>query len=154
SYLAQGALASRPLLGRGLAGAPGSGAAGGLGFALYLLGARLLDPVDALAEISPIAGRADDGDLALLACARLDGQSLLGGPVAWWGRQATARGLPTVVLAAELSVGRRELSAAGISTAFACGPTGVGSGPGQVSAFLTELHRRAGRVARSWSAAR
>ena len=64
--------------------------------------------------------------------------------------RALAHAVPTVVVAGEVLVGRRELSAAGITAAYAVGET-----PEQVAAALAApaqtLAARAARVARTWS---
>ena len=64
--------------------------------------------------------------------------------------RALTAAVPTVVLAGEVTVGRRELSAAGITAAYAVGET-----PEEVRAALADpvgsLHTRAVRVARTWS---
>lgn len=133
-----------------LASQPGAGAAGGLGFGLALLGARLLPGSALVADAVGLAARIADVDVVLTGEGRFDWQSLHGKVVAAVAERALALAVPTVVLAGQVDVGRREWGAAGIAAAYAVAET-----PVQVREALADpagtLGRRVERVARTWS---
>lgn len=133
-----------------LTGAPGAGAAGGLGFGLALLGARVVPGASFVADHVGLDARLAASDVVVTGEGRLDWQSLHGKVAAEVAERALRHGIPTVVVAGEVQVGRRELSAAGITAAYAVGET-----PDEVRAALadpvTTLRARAERVARTWS---
>lgn len=141
--------------GRGarLTGLPGAGAAGGVGFALALLGARLLPGAGLVADALDLTARIGAHDLVVTGEGRTDWQSLHGKVVAEVAARALPVAVPTVVVAGEVQVGRRELSAAGVTAAYA-----VAERPDEVAAALADpagtLRARAARVARTWSPAR
>jgi glycerate kinase len=77
-----------------------------------------------------------------------DWQSLRGKVVAGVARAGQATGRPTVVLAGRVEVGQRQLSNAGVDSAYAIvdlPPSERGHNPGE------ELATLAARVARTWS---
>ena len=129
---------------------PGAGAAGGLGFGLTLLGARLLPGASLVADLVGLDGRIGVADVVVTGEGRFDWQSLHGKVASEVARRALEHGVPTVVLAGQVLVGRRELSAAGITAAYA-----VADAPHDVDAALADpagtLRARAERVARTWS---
>ncbi|KQS97051.1 glycerate kinase family protein [Cellulomonas sp. Leaf395] len=133
-----------------LTAAPGAGAAGGLGFGLALLGARLVPGSVFVADAVGLGDLIADHDVVVTGEGRFDWQSLHGKVVSEVASRALAHAVPTVVVAGEVLVGRRELSAAGITAAYAVGET-----PDQVAAALAApartLAARAARVARTWS---
>ncbi|MFC4614467.1 glycerate kinase [Cellulomonas algicola] len=133
-----------------LTAAPGAGAAGGLGFGLALLGARVVPGAAFVADHVGLDDRLAASDLVVTGEGRFDWQSLHGKVAAQVAERALRHGIPTVVLAGDVQVGRRELSAAGITAAYAVGET-----PEEVQAALADpvrtLRARAERVARTWS---
>ena len=133
-----------------LTSAPGAGAAGGLGFGLALLGARLVPGSVFVADAVGLDDLIARHDVVVTGEGRFDWQSLHGKVVSEVASRALAHAVPTVVVAGEVLVGRRELSAAGITAAYAVGET-----PEQVAAALAApeqtLAARAARVARTWS---
>lgn len=133
-----------------LTAAPGAGAAGGLGFGLALLGARVVPGAAFVAEHVALDDRLAASDLVVTGEGRFDWQSLHGKVASEVAERALRHGIPTVVLAGDVQVGRRELSAAGITAAYAVGET-----PEEVRAALADpvrsLRARAERVARTWS---
>lgn len=133
-----------------LTAAPGAGAAGGLGFGLALLGARLVQGSVFVADAVGLGDLIGDHDVVVTGEGRFDWQSLHGKVVSEVASRALAHAVPTVVVAGEVLVGRRELSAAGITAAYA-----VGENPEQVAAALAApaqtLAARVTRVARTWS---
>jgi glycerate kinase len=92
----------------------------------------------------------DGAGLAVSGEGCFDWQSLRGALVTAVARAATARGVPCVVLAGQVSVGRREAAAAGVDAAYA-----VAEDAGGVEASLADpagtLASLAERVARRWS---
>ncbi|MFC8193691.1 glycerate kinase [Cellulomonas sp. NPDC057328] len=133
-------------------GLPGAGAAGGTGFAVALLGGRLLPGASLVADAVDLPARIAAHDVVVTGEGRTDWQSLHGKVVAEVAARALPLAVPTVVVAGEVLVGRRELSAAGVAAAYA-----VADGPEQVAAALADpagtLAARTARVARTWSPA-
>ncbi len=113
SLLAGGSAAGGP------SGQPGSGAGGGIGFALLLLGARYVEGVTAVAEAVGLPGRVRGSDLVVAAEATFDWRSLRGGVVARVAELSLDAGVPSVVLAGEVLVGRRESMTLGLSGTYA-----------------------------------
>lgn len=145
-----------------LTGQPGSGAGGGLGFGLALLGGRLLPGAAVVADLLGLRTRVADVDLVVTGAAALDPLGLHGGACAVVADHALAAGVPTVAVAGRVDVGRRELAAAGIAAAYAVDEAGTGGGGvprrggaatgGPPAAGDAEaLSRRVERVARTWS---
>lgn len=133
-----------------LVATPGSGAAGGLGFGLLLLGARREPGAQVVLDAVGFAGRLARSDLVVTGEGCLDWQSLRGKVVAGVAREALAAGVPAIALAGQVQAGRRELLSVGIEAAYPVAET-----PEQVSASLADpagtLALRARRVARTWS---
>lgn len=129
---------------------PGAGAAGGLGFGLAVLGARLLPGSQVVADAVGLAAAVGDADLVLTGEGSFDWQSLHGKVVSAVAGTALGHGVPTVVVAGQVLVGRREWGAAGVSGAYA-----VVERPDQLAASLADpagtLAARVARVARTWS---
>ena len=129
---------------------PGAGAAGGLGFGLALLGARLVPGAAVVADTVGLDTALAATDLVVTGEGRFDWQSLHGKVVAEVAHRALGHAVPTVVVAGEVLVGRREQAAEGISAAYAVSET-----PEQLAAALTDpagtLTARTVAVARTWS---
>ncbi len=146
--LLAGSRASSPVA--RLTAAPGAGAAGGLGFGLSLLGARLVPGSVLVADTVGLDARIAEHDVVVTGEGRFDWQSLHGKVVSEVASRALAHALPTVVVAGEVLVGRREQASAGVTAAYAVGET-----PAQVAAALAApartLAARVARVARTWS---
>ncbi|WP_353950341.1 glycerate kinase [Knoellia sp. S7-12] len=132
---------------------PGAGAAGGLGYALFLLGGRRVSGVDLVLEAVRFRDVVHGCDLVVTGEGTFDWQSLQGKVAAGVAVAALEAGLPSVVLAGQVLVGRRETMGLGISGTYAVAET-----PEQVDAALLDpvgtLRARAARVARTWSPAR
>lgn len=129
---------------------PGAGAAGGIGFALLLLGATRRSGTETVLEAVGFADRLRRSDLVVTGEGTVDWQSMRGKVVAGVAHEALAAGVPTVVVAGQVHAGRREMLGIGIETAYAVAET-----PEQVRAALADpagtLRARARRVARTWS---
>jgi len=133
-----------------LSGLPGAGAGGGIGFGLALLGARLVPGAQLVAEAVDLAGKVAASDLVVTGEGRFDWQSLRGKAVTAVAEAALATGVPAVVLAGQVEVGRREWSSAGFSAVYAVAET-----PDDVPAALADpvgtLEARAQRLGKNWS---
>jgi glycerate kinase len=132
---------------------PGSGAAGGLGFGLLLLGARRVAGIATVAEVTGLAERVAAADLVISGEGCFDWQSLAGKVVSGVAAAAAGHGRPCLVLAGRVEVGRREMAALGVAGAYALV---ADSGPGHrtVSGSAADLAALAARVARNWSSPR
>ncbi|EAP98778.1 glycerate kinase [Janibacter sp. HTCC2649] len=132
---------------------PGAGAAGGLGYALFLLGGRRVSGVDLVLDAVGFHDVVHGCDLVVTGEGTFDWQSLQGKVASGVAVAALGAGLPSVVLAGQVLVGRRETMGLGISGTYAVAET-----PEQVDAALLDpvgtLRARAARVARTWSPAR
>jgi glycerate 2-kinase len=130
---------------------PGAGAAGGLGYGLFLLGAKRVSGAGLVRELTGLDKAMADAQIALTGEGSFDWQSLRGKLVTSVASAAAERGVPCVVLAGQVSVGRREAAAAGIEAAFA-----VVDHAGSVEAAFADpagtLRELAGHVASQWSA--
>lgn len=111
------ALASRgTLLGpKRLSAAPGSGAAGGLAYCLAALGATITRASDYLADAVGLSDAAAGADVVMSVSGPLTPSSLDHGLASTVARVAARHALPAVAITSELSVGRRDVMAAGLS---------------------------------------
>ncbi len=127
----------------------GAGAAGGLGFALLALGGTRHPGATVVADAVRLPDRLQGADLVLTGEGSFDWQSLRGKVIAGVAHVAAASGVPVVVVAGQVSVGRRELAVSGVAAAYAVAET-----PEQVVASLAApadaLVSRTARVARTW----
>ncbi len=131
---------------------PGAGAAGGLGYALLLLGARRVDGAALVGEALGLGDAVRGADLVVTGEGRYDWRSLRDSVPAAVSETAMAAGVPAVLLAGQVRVGRREAMTAGLSATYA-----VADRAAEVAAALADpvgsLERRAARVATTWSPA-
>ena len=128
----------------------GAGAAGGLGYALLLLGATRAPGLDLVAQAVGLAERARACDLVLTGEGAFDFSSRAG-KVPYGVATIAADALrPCVALAGQVLVGAREMRALGIESAYSLVET-----VGEERAFADPagaLADLAARVARTWSA--
>lgn len=136
--------------GRAVRDLPAAGAAGGLGAALLGLGARRVSGAELVAGHLGLDTALDTAELVVTGEGSFDWQSLRGKLVTMVARGAARRGLPCLVLAGQVSVGRREAAAAGVDAAYAAADLA-----GSVAAALADpagtLENVAEHVARQWS---
>ena len=129
---------------------PGAGAAGGLGYALHLLGARQVSGVGAVLDAVGFGHVLATADLVVTGEGRFDWQSLRGKVVVGVAEAAGSLGIPAIAIPGQSLVGRREAMTAGLSGVYA-----VADRPQQVADALADpvgtLSARAARVARTWS---
>jgi glycerate kinase len=129
---------------------PGAGAGGGLGFGLLVLGGRRVSGVEEVLRAVGFGDRLGSSDLVLTGEGSLDWQSLHGKAVAGVAAAALEHGVPAVVVAGQVFLGRRETMSLGLSGCYAVAET-----PEQVEAAMADpvgtLTERVARVARTWS---
>jgi glycerate 2-kinase len=134
---------------RKVALAKGAGAAGGLGFALLLLGAVRTPGIDVVSEAVGLADRARNSDLVITGEGAFDFSSR-SGKVPYGVATVAAEALqPCVALAGKVLVGSREMRALGVESAYSMvdlvGEEASFADPAGSLAALAE------RTARSWS---
>ena len=133
---------------------PGSGAAGGLGFAAKaFLGARFRAGVEVVAELVGLAQAVKGADLVITGEGRFDAQTLRGKTPFGVARIAQEHGVPVVVLAGTLGEGYQTLYEHGINAAFAltCGPMSLEHACAHAPQLLAD---RARDIARLWTLGR
>jgi glycerate 2-kinase len=125
--------------GRDLRGQPGTGAAGGLGFALAAaLGARFAAGAAAVAELLGLPAAIERADLVVTGEGRLDATTRAGKVVAHVASLASAAGVPTVAVVGQIGAGAPVLA-----DVEAAAPDGPGDDPAaEVAAAATRLARR------------
>ena len=137
------------LAGRQPADARGAGAAGGLGYALMLLGARREPGFVMVADAVKLPAAIRAADLVLTGEGKLDWQSMSGTVVSGVAGLAGEAMRPCVVIAGNVQVGSRELRANGIESAYSLvdvvGAQAARTDPAESLATV------AARVARTWS---
>ncbi len=128
----------------------GAGAAGGIGYALLLLGGRRADGAQYVAEQIGLPALVAGADLVVTGEGTYDWRSLRDSAPSAVSELAMAAGVPAVALAGQVRVGRREAMTAGLSGAYAvCDrPEDV---PGALADPVGTLEARAARVAATWS---
>ena len=132
---------------------PGSGPAGGLGFAAQpFLGAQFKAGVEVVAELVGLDDAVKGADLVITGEGRFDAQTLRGKTPFGVARIARQHGVPVIVLAGTLGEGYQALYEHGIDAAFA-----LASGPMTLEQACAEaprlLRERASDVARVWRVA-
>ena len=137
-----------------VAGQPGAGAAGGLGFAaLLFLGARMRPGIELVLELASFSERLAGARLVITGEGSLDAQTLHGKTPVGVARAAAAHQppVPVVAVAGRCTLSPDELRAAGISAAYAI--TDIES---DVARCLAEagplVERLSGRIAAEWLA--
>lgn len=129
---------------------PGAGAAGGLGFALLLLGGTVESGIRRVLDSVRLAERLADADLVITGEGSFDSQSLRGKLPHGVAQAANQHGVPCVVTAGAVRVGRAEAAAAGITEAYS-----LVESSGSLEAAMTrpaeELRVLAADIARRWS---
>lgn len=137
-------------LGNDVRDEPGSGAAGGLGFAAKaFLGAQFKAGVEVVAELVGLADAVKGADLVITGEGRFDAQTLRGKTPFGVAKIARQHGVPVIVLAGTLGEGYQELYEHGINAAFA-----LVSGPMTLEHACTQaprlLRERVIDIARVW----
>lgn len=105
---------------------PGSGAAGGLGWALRaFLGATLRPGVELVTDIVGLAEAVKDADLVLTGEGSVDEQTRYGKTPAGVARIARAAGIPVVILAGRVAPSASTLTSIGVTELIQITPAGV-----------------------------
>ncbi|MFG3420523.1 glycerate kinase [Micromonospora sp. NPDC048063] len=134
---------------------PGGGAAGGLGAAVLALGGHCESGIGLVTRAIGLDAALDAVDLVVTGEGSFDHQSLRGKVVAGVAGAARDRGLPCVVLAGQVSAGRREAGAAGVTDAYSLVEHFGGEERGGLAAALERpaegLRAFGARLARQWS---
>jgi glycerate 2-kinase len=134
---------------RQAAGAAGAGAAGGLGFALHLLGAEQVAGIDFVASAVGLAEHVRAADLVVTGEGAFDFSSRAGKVLSGVARIAQHALVPCIVLAGQVLVGSREMRTVGIESAYAMADlVGLQTALDDPAGSLARL---AERVARTWS---
>jgi glycerate kinase len=146
---------SLPTCPPGLGALAGGGAAGGLGAALLALGGRCESGIELVSRLISLTDAVDAADLVITGEGSFDHQSLRGKVVAGVAEAARDRGLPCVVVAGQVSTGRREAAAAGVTEAYSLVEYFGEAEAGGLDAALTRpaegLREIGTRLARQWS---
>ena len=127
----------------------GAGAAGGLGYALLLLGAERVSGIDLVADLTGLKEKASRVDLVLSGEGAFDFQSRDGKVIAGVAKVANDAMRPCVVLAGKVLIGSREMRSMGVESAYA-----LVDAVGEERAFADphgSLAAVAERVARTWA---
>ncbi len=134
---------------RPLADAKGAGAAGGLGYALLLLGGKRVPGIETIVDAVRLAERAGEAEVVVTGEGAFDFQSASGKVVSGVADVAARALRPCVVLAGDVLVGSREMRAMGVESAYSLVDlVGRDTALTQARESLTAL---AERVARTWS---
>jgi glycerate kinase len=134
---------------RKLAGAKGAGAAGGLGFALILLGGNREPGVDLVAEAVGLPDAIARADLVVTGEGAFDFSSRSGKVPYGVAQIATEHLVPCIALAGQVLIGSREMRTLGVESAYSTvdlvGEERSMQAPAEALAALAE------RTARTWS---
>ncbi|RDI20437.1 glycerate kinase family protein [Lentzea flaviverrucosa] len=128
----------------------GAGAAGGLGAALLSLGATMTSGARLVRDLTGLDAALDDSDVVITGEGSFDWQSLRGKLVTAVAGGAAERGIPCIAIAGQVSVGRREMGAAGVQAAYSVSEH-VGSVHKSIADARKSLIATAQHVARQWS---
>jgi glycerate kinase len=129
---------------------PGAGAAGGLGAALLSLGATVKSGAGLVRELTGLDAALDEADVVITGEGSFDWQSLRGKLITAVAGGAAERGVPCVAIAGQVSVGRREMGAAGVQEAYSVSDH-VGSVQKSIADARKSLIATAQHVAGQWS---
>ncbi|HEV8558907.1 MAG TPA: glycerate kinase [Actinophytocola sp.] len=135
--------------GRDVRDLPGAGAAGGLGAGLLALGARVESGAGLVRRLTGLDEAMAGVDLVITGEGSFDWQSLRGKLAVNVAGAAAERGLPCLVLAGQVAVGRRQAASVGVERAYS-----VAEHAGSVEASLADpagtLAALAADVAAQW----
>ncbi len=131
------------------ADAKGAGAAGGLGFALMLLGGSVVSGIDLVTHAVGLTELARTHDLVVTGEGTYDFSSRSGKAVYGVATVSAAAARPCIVLAGQVSVASREMRAMGVESAYAVADL-VGLEAAMAEPY-DSLMALAERVARTWS---
>lgn len=131
---------------------PGAGAAGGLGYALLALGARRASAVGEVLRECGFGVAAARSDLVVTGAGLVDWRQARDSVVAGVAAATMETARPTVLIAGECLLGRRDTMTMGFASSYAVAET-----PAELEAMVADpvdtLAQRTARVARTWSPA-
>jgi len=132
-------------VGRDWSHAPGSGAAGGVGFAARaVLGAGSRPGIGLVLELAGFAAALDGADLVITGEGSLDTQSLAGKAPVGVARAAARLGIPVIAVAGRSTLTQDELATAGITAVYPL--SDLEPDPERSLAEAAELLRRTGQM--------
>ncbi len=132
---------------------PGAGAAGGLGYALLALGARRAGGVAEVLRECGFGVAAARSDLVVTGAGLVDWSTTRGSVVAGVAEATMETARPTVLIAGECLLGRRETMTMGFAGCYAVADTSAEL-EAMVADPVATLAQRTARVARTWSPVR
>ncbi|GAB3302709.1 glycerate kinase [Epidermidibacterium keratini] len=131
----------------GLGQLPGGGAAGGMGAALFALRGKRRSGFDVVASALGLSEQIADADLVVTGEGRFDEQSVRGKVPAGVAALAAQHAVPCIVLAGDVTLGRRQLAAYSIDEAHSMVEyAGADRAMGEAADVLTELAESAARA--------
>jgi glycerate kinase len=135
-------------IGRGAKDQPGAGAAGGLGFALQLLGGELRSGAEVVAELLGLDAALDGAAWLITGEGRTDRQTLLGKAPLVAARHAAAKGVPATLVSGSIDrAALPELAAHFASChALAFGPATLEASLANAAELLTETTAQLARL--------
>lgn len=137
----------RPVAGA-IVDAPGAGAAGGMGAALLSLRAERRSGFDVVSDAVGLGVGVADADLVITGEGSFDEQSVRGKVASGVARLAQEAGVPCVVIAGRVSLGRRQAAAYGFDATYSLVEhAGEERAMGEAGDVLREV---SARVAREW----
>lgn len=131
----------------------GAGAAGGLGYALLALGARRVGAVEEVLRACGFGVSAARSDLVVTGAGLVDWRTLQGSVVAGVAAATMETARPTVLVAGECLLGRRETMTMGFAGCYSVAETSTEL-EAMVADPVATLVERTARVARTWSPGR
>lgn len=126
----------------------GAGAGGGIGYGLFALGAKRVSGLELVFEVSRLEEKIATCDLLITGEGSVDWQTFTGKVIMGLAAKAQNYGVPTIVLAGRVLVGKRELAASGIVGAYGCVSENE---PAPVDSFGS-LSALAERLGKTWRA--
>lgn len=107
----------KSIIGKDISGKEGSGAAGGLGFALMaFLGAKLQSGIDVVLDLLDFDKKLKDVDLVITGEGRMDNQSAFGKVPSGIGKRCKKMGVPAVAIVGGLLSGYESIYSCGIES--------------------------------------
>lgn len=126
----------------------GSGAAGGLGYGLILIGATRVAGIETVMQIVSLDEKISKADVVITGEGCLDDQSLHGKVAVGVASHCAQAGKPCVVIAGQVRLGKRECLSAGIDSAYSMSElAGQERSLTEASEVIAEV---AMRVAKTW----
>jgi glycerate kinase len=135
-------------VGRNVAEQPGAGAAGGLGFALQLLGGRFASGAEVIADLVDLDAALSRADWAITGEGRSDAQTLLGKAPLVVARRAAKAGVPVSLISGAVATEALPAFRGTFAGAFALapGPATLAECVANSAAWLADRAEQVARV--------